>query len=136
MQTEENGLTVSTMCYECVSLTELCPNCQDERDTKDIIAAHQLVDEGSDYIVFGYGKNSRTVANPGTVGEYNPLSIIRDLPSNHDWTERDDEFMEPVSMLVDRLYDLETSLLITPGETICQACHLVYNKYAPCPNCN
>jgi hypothetical protein len=134
VQTEENGLNITNVCYQCHSLNELCPDCQEERDVRDITAAHQLVDEGSDYIVFGYGANSRTVANAGTVGEHNPLSIIRDLPSGHDWTERD-EFLEPVSLLVDRLYDLETSLLITPGESICESCHLVFNRYAPCPNC-
>lgn len=46
------------------------------------------------------------------------------------------EFLDPISNLTDRFMDLETSLTITPGETICPACHLVCNKHAVCPNCN
>jgi hypothetical protein len=118
MNTEETGITITNTCYQCYNLTEMCPDCQDEKDTRDTAIAHQLVDEGN-----------------ASRYEWNQM-LIAELPSGHDWTERDDEFKESVSMLIDRIYDLETSLLITPGETICQACHLVYNKYAPCPNCN
>jgi RNA polymerase subunit RPABC4/transcription elongation factor Spt4 len=118
MNTEETGVIISAMCYNCVRLTEVCPDCVDQKDTQDIAIAHQLVDEGN-------------------AARYNwNQMLISDLPSGHDWTERDGEFKESVSMLIDRLYDLETSLTITSGETICQDCHLVYNKYAPCPNCN
>ena len=145
MYTEDNGVTISQMCYQCHALSDLCPDCLEEQDSRDIEIAHRLVEEGGDYVVRqvlvrdipsgGYKLNPRTIASAGSLGEKNPPSLIQDYPSGHDWTERD-EFLEPVSMLVDRLYDLETSLIITGAETICESCHLVYNKYAPCPNCN
>ena len=123
MYTEETGISITNNCYKCQVLAEtwdvtMCPECEEDKDTRDIGIAHQLVDEGN-----------------ASRYEWKQMLII-EHPSGHDWTDREGELKEPVTMLIDRLYDLETSLLITPGETICESCHLVYNKYAPCPNCN
>lgn len=126
----------ASSCQECVGLTELCPACQDLRDTRDAELAHKIVDESEDYIYIGYGARKRAVANGGSVSEFNPLSVIRDLPSGHDWTDREGEFLEPVSLLVDRLYDLETSVTMSSHETICETCHYTHNKHIQCPNCN
>ena len=136
MQDTSNGISIQTMCYGCQALTELCPDCQEQKDTRDTILAHQIVDESEDYIIVGYGVRQRTVANGGAVSEYNPMSVIRDLPSGHDWTEREDEFLEPISLIIDRLFDIETSVTVTASEVLCQSCHLIYNKYqADCPVC-
>jgi hypothetical protein len=128
---EELGISVQTVCYKCQALVELCPDCQEDRDSRDIENAHRLVEDGGDYIVI----NKRTIANSGSLGERNPDSLINPYPSGHDWTERD-EYLEPIAMLVDRLFDLETSVLVTSNERICDSCHYVYNKWLPCPNCN
>ena len=134
---ESLGISIQTMCYQCQALTELCPDCLEQKDARDAEIAHQIVDESEDYIYQGYGDKKRAVANGGAVAEgFRALSIIRDLPSGHDWTDRDGEFLPPVTALADRLYDLETSVTITPAEVLCQACHLVYNKWSICPNCN
>jgi hypothetical protein len=117
MNTETNGISIQSMCYGCQALNELCPDCQELRDTRDAEVAHQLVDEGN--LQYKY-----------------VWSIIQDEPSGHDWTDRDDEFREPITMLADRLYDLESSLIITPAEVVCQSCYLIHNKYSVCPNCN
>ena len=130
------GISVQAMCYQCQALTELCPDCQEQRDTRDTVLAHQIVDESEDYIIIGYGVRKRTVANGGAVSEYNPMSVIRDLPSGHDWTEREGELLEPISLIADRLYDLETSLTVTANETVCDSCHYVHNSAIKCPNCN
>ena len=135
--TESVGISIQSMCYQCQALTELCPDCQEQRDARDAEIAHQIVDEAEDYIYQGYGDKKRAVANGGAIAEgFRALSVIRDLPSGHDWTDRDGEFLPPIAMLVDRLYDLETSVTITPAEVLCQDCHLVYNKWSICPNCN
>lgn len=136
MYTENNGISITQMCYQCQALTELCPDCQELRDSRDITIAHQIVDDGNLQYKFVW-------------------SIITDEPSGHDWISSQvvtreyvddetgelvkvirDEFTEPISQLADRIYNLDTSLIITPAETICQACHLVYNKATHCPNCN
>ncbi len=136
MNTESNGITIQTMCYQCQALTELCPDCQEAKDARDAELAHKIVDESEDYIYIGYGARKRAVANGGSISEFNPLSVIRDLPSGHDWTDREGEFLEPVSLLVDRLYDLETSVTMSSHETICETCHYTHNKHIQCPNCN
>ena len=136
MNTTDNGITIQTMCYQCQALTELCPDCQEAKDARDADLAHKIVDESEDYIYIGYGARKRAVANGGSVSEYNPLSVIRDLPSGHDWTDREGEFLEPIAMLVDRLYDIETSLTVTANETLCDTCHYTHNKAIACPNCN
>ena len=139
---EPLGISIQPMCYQCQALSELCPECQEQKDARDAEIAHQIVDESLDYLVKTLpGTVLKTVpqykvANGGSSTEYRALSILRDQPSNHDWTDRDDEFLEPIAMLVDRLYDLETSITITPAEVLCQACHLVYNKWSNCPNCH
>lgn len=114
---ESMGISITNACYKCQALLELCPDCQDLRDSRDAEVAHQIVDEGN--LQYQY-----------------VWSIIRDEPSGHDWTDREGEFKEPIAMLVDRLYDLESSVTITPAEVICQTCHLVFNKWSICPNCN
>ena len=116
MNTTDNGISIQTMCYGCQALNELCPDCQELRDSRDIEVAHQIVDEGN--------------------LQYKQIwSIIKDQPSNHDWTDRDDEFLEPVSLLADRLFDLETSLTITDNEVICTSCNLTHNRAINCPVC-
>ena len=141
VMTESLGISIQSMCYQCQALSELCPDCQEQRDARDAEIAHQIVDESLDYLVKTLPGTvlksvpQYQVANGGSSTEYNALSILRDQPSNHDWTDREGEFLEPIAMLVDRLYDLETSVTITPAEVLCQDCHLVYNKWSNCPNC-
>lgn len=125
-------------CSECVGLTELCPACQDLKDTHDTEMAHQIVDESDDYTTMGHGTKKypyRKIANGGSVTERNPLSIIRDQPSGHDWTEREGELLEPITLIADRIFDLETSMTLEPYETKCEVCHYTCNKHAKCPNC-
>ena len=136
MNTESNGITIQTMCYQCQALTELCPDCQELRDSRDTYLAHQIVDESEDFYYRGYGANKVAVANGGSISEFNPMSVVRELVSNHDWTDREDEFLPPISLLTDRIFDLETSVTVTASEVLCQSCHLIYNKYqADCPVC-
>lgn len=168
---ESLGISVTNMCYQCYALNELCPDCLEAKEIRDIQNAHQIVDEHSDYYFRGYGANKTAVASAGSLGEPSPLSSLRDETSGHDWVgsviklsnrtkrykigasmtdttireylvieeidgDHRDEFLEPIANLTDRFMDLETSLTITHGETICTSCHLVCNKHAVCPNCN
>ena len=117
MTTTDNGISIQSTCYMCQAFDELCFICQEAKEARDSEIAHQIVDEGN--LQYKY-----------------VWSINQEQPSGHDWTDRDDEFLDPISLIADRLYDLETSITITPAEVICQDCHLVYNKWSICPNCN
>lgn len=158
--TESLGITIQTMCYQCQALTELCPDCQEQKDSRDIHIAHQIVDESDDFyvstfrgVVLNAVPNYR-VANGGSVAEPRPLSVAHDAESGHDWVgsvtkltrafrqldgtlvEERYEFLDPISLIADRIYDLETSLTVTQSEIICQSCHLIYNKHQEaCPIC-
>ena len=140
MNTEENGVSIQEMTCDCDQrdhvLDQLCPDCAEQKEARDANIAHQIVDESEDYIIIGCGVRKRTVAYGGAVSEYNPMSVIRDLPSGHDWTDREDEFLDPISLIADRLYDLETSLTVTANETVCDSCHYIHNSAIHCPNCN
>lgn len=160
MSTETQGITVTNMCYQCYCLNELCPDCQETRDIQDIQNAHLIVDESSDYYVSTFRGTvlkavpDKTVANGGSVAEPRPLSVARDAESGHDWVgsitkltrpfrqwdgtwvEERYEFLDAISIITDRIYDLETSVTITANEVVCGSCHLTYNKYQQdCPVC-
>ena len=46
------------------------------------------------------------------------------------------EFLDPISLIADRLFDVETSITVTANETVCDNCHYLHNKAIACPNCN
>jgi hypothetical protein len=135
-------------CVECVGLSELCPACQDLRDTRDAEIAHQLVDEGNLQYKFVWSQTNSEVSGHDwvssvqrisdtkkrirVVGEWDNEQVVVEEIDGQDR----DEFLDPISVLTDRMYDLESSLIITPAEVICETCHLVFNKWSICPNCN
>jgi hypothetical protein len=160
MNTESQGITVTNMCYQCYCLNELCPDCQENRDIQDIQNAHLIVDESSDYYVSTFRGTvlkavpNKTVANGGSIAEPRPLSVARDAESGHDWVgsvtklvrpavqldgsivEDRYEFLDAISIITDRIFDLETSITVTANEVVCGSCHLVYNKHQQdCPVC-
>ena len=118
------GISITVQCYNCIALSEVCPDCEDSRQAHDAEIAHNIVDEGN----LQY-RHAWTYTQPE--------------PSAHDWvsaitrradgSERD-EFTEPTTMLVDRLFELNVDIPI--NSMVCQDCHYTYNKFATCPNCN
>ena len=125
--TESQGISITNACSRCQAVDELCNDCQDLKDSRDIYVAHQIVDEGN--------------------LQYKNIWFIGDTTiSGHDWVgavtrlltggERN-EFLEPVTNLVDRLpNDLETSMTVLDCEVLCLSCHLYHHKsLSDCPIC-
>jgi hypothetical protein len=135
MYTESNGISITNMCYQCQALTELCPDCLELKDSRDIDIAHQIVDDGNLQYKFVWSQTTPEVSGHDWVGAITRLPKPAVLPDGTLIWERY-EFTEAVSSIADRLYDIETSLTVTANETICETCHLVYNKATHCPNCN
>jgi hypothetical protein len=135
MNTESNGISIQNMCYGCQALSELCPDCQEQRDARDSEIAHQIVDEGNLQYKFVWSQTQSDITGHDWIGSVTRLSRPAILGDGTVVEERY-EFLDPISLLTDRIYDLESSVTITPAEVLCQDCHLVYNKYAKCPNCN
>lgn len=119
-------LTVSNPCYQCMIQMELCVDCQDLRDSRATNIAHDLVDEGSMQYrnqMLGVTETSgHDWVGATTVGTWYDPDGIRE------------EFLEPVTNLSDRFFELVVDL--GPHETVCAECHMVCNKHAVCPSCN
>jgi hypothetical protein len=122
-------------CLACIGQTELCPPCQDLKDSRDINIAHQIVDEGNLQYEHIWSNGDSTVSGHDWVGSVTKLSKpVRDIHGN--LIEERYEFLPPITNLTDRFMDLETSMTVLDSEVICQSCHLLYNKHqADCPVC-
>jgi hypothetical protein len=119
----QDNLSVTNGCYTCMLAQQTCEACADEQDTRLTDRAWDIVDDGNDIYRWQLTRKS-------------------DDPSGHDWvgshTMRDngtirDEFLEPMTLLSDRFFDLNTEVPV--GSTVCADCHYVCNKSTACPNC-
>ena len=116
------GISVTTQCYDCMMLDTVCLNCEETKEAHDSAVAHQLVDEGN----MQYKRNW--------------LRPVEDI-SGHDWTDRDGEYKEPVVMLQDggvyeELWELEDERQRS-REVECQWCHILTPKiFNQCQDCD
>lgn len=129
---EQQGISITNACYQCMIQMELCPDCTDLRDSRATEFAHEIVDEGND--IYRYAPM------------YTSLTKIEAPVSGHEWVGTTtvgtwydpeairEEYLEAVSLITDRLFDLNVDM--PPNSTVCQACHYTYNKHSQCPNCN
>ena len=127
MNTEANGISIQNMCYQCQALDELCPDCQELKDSRDTYVAHQIVDEGK----LQY-QNIWSNVDPDVSGHDWVGAVVRLV----DGRERK-EFLDPITNLVDRLpNDLETSMTVLDYEVLCLSCHLYHHEsLSECPIC-
>ena len=116
-----NGITVTNECYQCTQLNELCGECLERTEARAADIACEIVDEGNLTYLRVWSK---------------PIDWTHDNGANHKWTEREDEYLNPVVDMADRLFDLADAIELQTCEAICIACHYVCNKYTVCPNCN
>ena len=111
------GISVERQCVDCTA-DVLCTACVETKESRDSFIAHQIVDEGNDVYLYQ--------------GLYQPMLKVEEMPSGHDWTERD-EMLEPTSLISDRFFD--TDLDIHSFEKVCSTCHLVVNQEVGCTAC-
>jgi hypothetical protein len=130
---QSQGISTTTQCYNCLQLDDICDTCMEEKEANDALIAHQLIDESSD--IYRY------------TPMYTSLMKITTEPSNHDWTDRDGEFMEPIVKLQDGL-DPDLAIGLSSVEMLedyaqskreqkCLWCHLLTPKmYNDCQACD
>jgi hypothetical protein len=117
-----NGISITNQCYNCMQLDSKCDECQDLADARSAEIAHDLVDEGN-------------------LQYRNPWSWMKDMPSGHDWTDRDGEFKLPVVMLqdggvLDNAWELD-DYAQSQRETKCPWCNLFTPKvFNDCQDCD
>jgi RNA polymerase subunit RPABC4/transcription elongation factor Spt4 len=128
------GISVTNACYQCQLLQDLCVECDDTRQAHDAEIAHQIVDERN----LIYPKVWFQVTEP-TAHDW--VASVTRLPKPARMLDGSlkidrNEFKEPTTALIDRIFNLDDSLTLERFETICNDCHMVTNKHAVCPNCN
>jgi hypothetical protein len=129
---EQIGISVTNACYHCYMLNEVCIDCEDKRQANDAIFAHELVDDGNDIYRYAPMYTSMTKIEAETSGHEWVSSTT--LGTWYDPKAEREEFVEPITNLSDRFFELVVDL--GPHETVCQDCHMVCNKHAVCPSCN
>jgi hypothetical protein len=146
MDYTSDNLSIMSSCYTCNLIGEVCPVCQDEKDAKLTAIAYEFVDDGNDKYRYA--------------PMYTPLLKIDEPVSGHEWVgtttrvkpyfvfatqtweDTREEFLEPVTHLEDRPFELGDEALlklITLGkaEKVCNACHLAFNiRLNECPVCD
>jgi len=122
MSEQSNGISVTNQCYNCMQLDTLCVDCQDLADARATEIAHEIVDEGN-------------------LQYSSPWSWLKDMPSGHDWTNRDGEFKLPIVMLqdggvLDTAWELD-NYMQSQREVKCPWCNLLTPKVFPdCQDCD
>jgi hypothetical protein len=124
----QDNLTISNNCYACMLLDSVCQECEDSKDAKLTNRAWEIVDEGN----LQYRLT---------------LSFNQDMPSGHDWTDREGEFKPPTVQLVDgmneelamhlgSLWELDDTHQ-RQREVECQWCHILTPKiFNDCQSCD
>lgn len=152
------GISVTNTCYQCQLLQDLCVECDETREARDTQIAHEIVDERNLIYPFIWrnspNENSGHDGNSSAtiIGKAKPIASLIETRHTNDtepgfdlkvqWIQPDsdyefrNEFLEPTTSLVDRLFNLEESITLAKYESVCQDCHLVINSNAICPNCN
>jgi hypothetical protein len=116
------GISVTTQCYDCMTLDYVCSNCEESKEARDSAIAHQLVDEGN----MQYKRNW--------------LRPVEDI-SGHDWTSREGEYKTPIVFLQDggvyeELWELD-DMRQRAREIECQWCHILTPKlFNQCQDCD
>lgn len=129
------GISVTNACYQCQLLQDLCVECDDSRQAKDAEIAHEIVDERNLIYPRLWTFNSPTTSGHDWVSSVTRLAKPARLLDGTLKVERN-EFLEPTTALIDRIFNLDDSLTLERYEIICDSCHMVTNKNAVCPNCN
>lgn len=145
-------LSAYTQSFECFhdnpassldSMEIFCVECSFEREGSYSEIIYRMIDDLDDYII--NRTTDRKINAGGSITERKPLSLIRDLPSGHDWIASETRYPDgsiraefaPVTVdMADRIFNIEESITLGKYEHICPACHYVCHKEVACPNCN
>ena len=118
----QDNLSIATSCVTCLALDTKCDECLEVSEARTSTIAHEIVDEGN----LQYKRQ---------------WMIERPQPSNHDWTDREGEYLPPVHLISDggtyeELWELD-DLVQQARETECNWCHILTPKmYNDCQSCD
>ena len=122
MYDSQDNLSISTTCPTCLTLDAQCAECLESAEARASDIAHEIVDERNEI----YPRQ---------------WLINRPMPSGHDWTERDGEFLPPIHLItdggeLDTLWELDDEVQ-AKRETECNWCHILTPKqFNDCQSCD
>jgi hypothetical protein len=119
--TQEDTLTISNVCPECIAQEQLCVDCVELADARLTDRVYEAASEGNLM--------------------YKSQWLYQEEPSGHDWTDREGEYKLPIVQLqdggvLDNVWELE-DYTQARRETVCHACHLTTPKqFNECQSCD
>lgn len=128
----QDNLSVTNGCYTCMLAEQTCEACADEQDARLSDRAWEIVDSGNDVYRWQLTRKSDDPSGHdwvSTTTRVEPYFVF----ATQTWEDTRSEFLEPTSLLSDRLFDLDVEVPV--GSTVCADCHYVCNKSIACPNC-
>jgi hypothetical protein len=134
------GISVTTQCYDCMMLDTVCLNCEEGKEARDSAIAHQLVDEGN----MQYKRNWFHVTEPSghdwTSSSTVQRAILDDEGNEVDHIMRE-EYKLPIVLLQDggvyeELWELD-DMRQRDRETQCPWCNIMTRKdMNDCQDCD
>lgn len=129
------GISITNSCYQCQAIDSLCPECDELKFSRDAYIAHEIVDDGNLQYKHVWSNGDKVISGHDWVGSVTKL-VRPYRTSDGSLVEERYEFLDAISLITDRIHDLETSITVLDSEVVCPSCHLLYNKYqANCPTC-
>jgi len=119
--TQEDSLTISNVCPECIAQEQLCTECVELADARLTDSVYESASEGNLM--------------------YKSQWLVDTEPSGHDWTDREGEYKLPIVQLqdggvLDNIWELE-DYTQSMREVICQTCNLATPKqFNQCQSCD
>jgi hypothetical protein len=128
----QDNLSVTNGCYTCMLGNTTCDICLEEQDARLTDRAWDIVDEGNDVYRWQLSRKAEEPSGHDWVSAH--VYLIRPA-IQLDGTIREirEEFLEPVTLLSDRIFDMNVEVPV--GSIVCADCHYVCNKAIACPNC-
>ena len=118
---EQDSLTLSNVCPECIAQEQLCVECVETADARLTDLVYEAASEGN--------------------LQYKSQWLYAEEPSGHDRTEGDGEYKLPIVQLqdgdeLDNIWSLE-DYTQSQREVVCHMCHLTTPKmFNQCQSCD
>lgn len=118
---EQDSLTLSNVCPDCIAQEMLCVDCVEAADARLTDKVYEAASEGNLM--------------------YKAQWLTYDEPSGHDWTDREGEFKLPIVLLqdggeLDNIWSLD-DYTQAKREVICATCNMTTPKHFPmCQSCD
>ena len=134
------GISVTTQCYDCMTLDDVCLNCEESKEARDSAVAHQLVDEGNMQYKRNWMRPNEDISGHDWISattRVEPYFVY----ATQTWEDTREEYKLPIVLLQDggqyeELWELD-DMRQRSREVECQWCHILTPKvFNQCQDCD